>query len=144
LCAAGFSSVVPFWLPHWRNPAHGKLLSSTVAKPEHGVMSLSMPSYVSCSECTPRPKSFQWTRSLELEWLQPPDAGQPWKEWCVTVVSPSERSDYLRINIRDLLKAFTAGDPYVQVRAPAMSCQPPLCRQYGDWWILGCVNAGPG
>ena len=70
--------------------------------------------------CTWRPRSSQCTRSLDAEWLQPCDAGQPWKAWCSRPFVPSK------------------------VRAPAMSCQPPRWRQSGDWWIFGCCHSSPG
>ena len=39
----------------------------------------SIPSYVSCSACMSTPRSFQCTRSIEVECAQPPELGQPWK-----------------------------------------------------------------
>jgi hypothetical protein len=59
--AAGFRLVVPRQLRHCLKPAHARPSSSTVTKPEQGVMSDSMPIYVSFTWWTSRPALRQCT-----------------------------------------------------------------------------------
>ena len=53
---------------------------------------------------------------MDEEWLQPWEAGQPWKAWWIPL----------------------------KVSAPAISCHPPRWRQSGDWWIFGWRKSAPG